>query len=648
MRKPCSAPLAMIVVLAMMLFACTSSQHRAVLDCADSLMNARPDSALTLLSALLPDTNQMRKGDLMRFHLLRTNAENKCDTVLTARHAALMRRVCDYYDHKASPFWGDERGASRMLAHYLLGRCYDDMGEAPAALREFTHATEIADTAENGCVFFLLSNIFYQRARLFLYQMLLPEAIDSYGRAEQSAYQGGDTLLGISCHEHMASAYFMENRHDSVLIVCKYAMKEYRKHGYIRQSYNSYPLIASILTKQGSTELASSFMKEYEQESGLFDKHGEIEKGREDYYSVKGDYLTAIGQYDSARHYYMKLLQTGCNLNSTEAASKGLFKLYEKMNIPDSIAKYARFYCEANDSSYHQTYTEELVKANSMYNYNRLERLAAKKTLQSLRLKNTIYILMAILSIVLVCLALVSLWVTRKRRENERQYVKLNIEYNSLLMEYRISEKQKNEIARQMSGQQALLAETIANYEKQMSYYVSRQETNNDRYLEMLNKYRDSQRQMSFLQSQFEKEIEVKTIQNTELRMRLSQFIAEDSSDSPSWSAEQALMSYEIVREFHQMALHLTIPIERKWKELEELVSMHLTDFYQRITDPQFGLNETEKRMAILIRLQFIVSECYVLLNKTKQNASNIRSSINKKLFGKSGTKGLDNEIGMI
>ena len=96
------------------------------------------------------------------------------------------------------------------------------------------------------------------------------------------------------------------------------------------------------------------------------------------------------------------------------------------------------------------------------------------------------------------------------------------------------------------------------------------------------------------------------------------------------------------------MALHLTILIERKWKELEELVSMHLTDFYQRITDPQFGLNETEKRMAILIRLQFIVSECYVLLNKTKQNASNIRSSINKKLFGKSGTKGLDNEIGMI
>ena len=36
----------------------------------------------------------MSRRDLMRYYLLRTNAENKCDTVLTARHAALMRRVC--------------------------------------------------------------------------------------------------------------------------------------------------------------------------------------------------------------------------------------------------------------------------------------------------------------------------------------------------------------------------------------------------------------------------------------------------------------------------------------------------------------------------------------------------------------------------
>ena len=100
----------------------------------DSLVNARPDSALTLLNSIAQDTAEMSRRDLMRYYLLRTNAENKCDTVLTARHAALMRRVCDYYDNTTST---RREANNRMLAHYLLGRCYDDMGEAPAALEEF-------------------------------------------------------------------------------------------------------------------------------------------------------------------------------------------------------------------------------------------------------------------------------------------------------------------------------------------------------------------------------------------------------------------------------------------------------------------------------------------------------------------------------
>ena len=54
----------------------------------DSLVNACPDSALTLLNSIARDTAEMSRRDLMRYYLLRTNAENKCDTVLTARHAA--------------------------------------------------------------------------------------------------------------------------------------------------------------------------------------------------------------------------------------------------------------------------------------------------------------------------------------------------------------------------------------------------------------------------------------------------------------------------------------------------------------------------------------------------------------------------------
>ena len=96
----------------------------------DTLVNARPDSALTLLYGMARDTAEMSRRDLMRYYLLRTNAENKCDTVLTARHAALMRRVCDYYDRHSSK----REANNRMLAHYLLGRCYSDMGGSPRSI----------------------------------------------------------------------------------------------------------------------------------------------------------------------------------------------------------------------------------------------------------------------------------------------------------------------------------------------------------------------------------------------------------------------------------------------------------------------------------------------------------------------------------
>ena len=227
--------IAAVPIILIALAACHDPSPLGRLGGVDSLVNSRPDSALTLLNGMARDTAKMSRRDLMRYYLLRTNAENKCDTVLTARHAALMRRVCDYYDRHSSPRGGRE-GA--MLAHYLLGRCYDDMGEAPAALREFGNAIQQADTTRADCDFILLSNIYYQNAHLLLYQMVLPEAINSYKKAEAAAYRGGDTLRALSCLEHTTSAYYMMNEYDSVLSVCNHIMHEYRKCGNSR----AYPI----------------------------------------------------------------------------------------------------------------------------------------------------------------------------------------------------------------------------------------------------------------------------------------------------------------------------------------------------------------------------------------------------------------------
>ena len=601
-----------VIAVLLLLMACHDTSPLGRLGGIDSLVNARPDSALTLLNSIARDTAEMSRRDLMRYYLLRTNAENKCDTVLTARHAALMLRVCDYYDRHSSPRGGRE-GA--MLAHYLLGRCYSDMGEAPAALREFGNAIQQADTTRADCDFILLSNIYYQNAHLLLYQMVLPEAINSYRKAEAAAYRGRDTLRALSCLEHTTSAYYMMNEYDSVLSVCNHVMHEYRKCGNSRAYYNVIPVMAQVLTQQGKTRKAGELFKEYEARSGLFGTGGEIEKGREAYYSMKGDYLLSAGDYESAKLYYMKLMQIGGNLNRTEAAAKGLFEVYQKLQVPDSISKYARLYCQANDSAYRHTYTKEMVRSKAMYDYSRLERAANDKSLEAERHKNLVYLLVVILSLMATISTVVYIISWKARKQKVFEFARMNLQYSTLLNQF-------NETTLRIERLQA----------------EAREET-----VKMAEKYRVSQKNMSDIKNRYEKEIGRYKKEIDDLNVQLSKFRDAGSLGTPIHNGEP--LHYVVVNRLHQMAGKMETPSEKDWNDLENIVSKHHSPFYSYITDPDKALSILEKRVAILIRLGFIVSECCILLKSSSQSLSNARGRINRKLFNGKGATGLDNSI---
>jgi tetratricopeptide (TPR) repeat protein len=634
----------MIVVLAMMLIACTSPQHRAVLDSADSLMNARPDSALTLLNALLPDTTRMSKGDLMRFHLLRTNAENKCDTVLTARHAALMRRVCDYYDHKASPFWGDERGASRMLAHYLLGRCYSDMGEAPAALREYTHATEIADTTDKHCDFILLSNIYYQDARLLLYQMILPDALRCYHQAEHFAYRGRDTLRAISCYEHSSEVYYMMDEPDSILAVCKQSISLYRHHGFQKESYNPIPLLIKVLTDKGEIKTVGDYLEEYEEKSGLFNSNGDIEPGREMYYYMKGEYLLSCRRYSEAEQQFRKLFSHNDDNNNVEAASKGLFHLYQQLQIADSIAKYAQLYCNANDSSFSHIYTGEMVRAKAMYDYGRLESVANAKSLEAARNKNLVFLLGLVLSLLTAIFTVIYAYIWKVNKQKRLVYTRMNLQYITLLNQHNETNERLERLQAEANDRLSEMSDRIQQQEIDIQEYQRQEKTNDEKLKAMVDKYRVSQKHLSDAQNRSQKEIEAKKKEIETLNLRLLEFQDEDCHDDEKLN-EEAPLHFVIVRRLHQMAANGEAPKEKDWEDLVHVVSKNLHSFYSYITDKEKDLSELEIKMGILIRLDFIVSECCILLDKTSQSVTNIRTKINRKLFNCKGTKSLKNNI---
>lgn len=111
---------------------------------------------------------------------------------------------------------------------------------------------------------------------------------------------------------------------------------------------------------------------------------------------------------------------------------------------------------------------------------------------------------------------------------------------------------------------------------------------------------------------------------------------------------EQALLECAIVRRLHKHAAKLISTASSEWEELYIVTEEHLKDFYSKITDPQNGLTTKETNVCILTKLKFSPNEIAVLTDMSKQRVSNIRSSINKKLFNEEGTRTLDRNIGKI
>ena len=94
---------------------------------ADSLMNhEQADSAFRMLCGMNAEAESMPDALQMRHLLLRSNAQNKVDSLFTSD--SIGNVLVEYYDQYGTP-------NEQMLAHYIKGCAYRDMGDQPATLR---------------------------------------------------------------------------------------------------------------------------------------------------------------------------------------------------------------------------------------------------------------------------------------------------------------------------------------------------------------------------------------------------------------------------------------------------------------------------------------------------------------------------------
>ena len=308
----------------------------------------------------------------------------------------------------------DEHGTpnDRLLAHYLLGLAYYDHGEAPMALQCYQDAAECADTTAADCDYAQLARVYGQMGVIYYQQNLISQQIGVIKKAVKYLQITGDTLNAMFIYEHLCAAYERVGNLDSAVSIIDSIVRWHDQHGYLKYSAIASGRKATLLVGKHEINEVGICMSKYERLSELFDHLGNIESGREIYYHTKGQYYLDKDNLDSAEYWFRKELKDGRDYNNQNAASKGLARLYEIKQIPDSAAKYYSYAYAMNDSIYAKMAIDEIERMAALYDYSRHQELAKKKSEEAADMTKKLWI--SISSLLLLCMIVCWLYIARK------------------------------------------------------------------------------------------------------------------------------------------------------------------------------------------------------------------------------------------
>ena len=471
----------------------------------------------------------------------------------------------------------------RMRACYLMGSVWRDRGNSPLALQYFRDAIGEADTTATDCDYTQVSRIYAQIARLFDKQRYPQMELEQWKQAMRYALLAKDTLMYIQCQEYIGDAYFLLGKEDSVLYFTQQAYEAYLKYGRKDWAAATQIVIADYYLKHDSLANAKQALDEYRNGSGFFEGDGNVSSGYEIFYYYIGEYYEKMTRLDSAVFYYRKLLNYPADIMNAESGYKGLMSVYTRMHEVDSVAKYAQLFANANDTANLRNSANEISRTQALYDYSESQRIAVEKSEENQRLWMG-------LCVCFVVLMFAGMWIYLYERKQKTSRMLANRKYTDLMMQYHQATEE---------------LQSIRSYKQQF-------------------------------QQQKEEEIE-------KLRQMLDAYQTNTHADQ--WELEQSLLQHDIVKRMHQHAYKLVVPSDAEWNDLQGVVEKSLPEFYAKLSANEAQLTDQEWKVCLLVKLNFIPSELTVLLNLSKQRVTNIRTHLNQKLFGESGSRTFDSNL---
>ena len=575
-------------LIACILSACGPDKHaESIITEAEQLLNSKPDSALVVLEEIRDSKADWPHSQQMHYELVYAQAQNKAFVNFTTDSIVLS--LVDYYERHGN-------ANEQMMANYMAGCAYRDLEDALSALKYLNRAVDAVDENDEDCDLNTLMRVYSQMGGLYQRVAAFENERIADSNAERLAWQICDTLSALRLMRLRASTLYDALQQSEALMILDSIVQFCNEHGLPEQTKNIYPMRIKYHIQTNNASCADSLLREYESKMGIRPSTRDEDIVDITYFYRKGLYYNLVEQPDSAIQMFKRLLQlinkrplyTVDRHELREGSYQGLTEAYSLKHNSDSVIKYANLYCQWNDSSTRAKSSEHLLRYQSLYNYTKIQEQALKAEQKASRLRVT----MILLVVMGIAIAIIAWSIYQKRLKKERQkQIETNKGYQSLLHEI------------EKSAEELQLVKT------------------------------DSER------FQREKESEIQKLQ-TALAM-----YQDNEQSVEQWSDERAIFACDIAKRLHSLSSHAQKATPNELNCLLVTAQNAFPKFYANITDASKGLSHTEIVISILIRFRFIPSEISLLLGLSSQRITNLKSSVNQKLFGTQGAKTLDSHL---
>ena len=522
-----------------------------------------------LLFLLLSACTSKSQYDAMRRGLDSLNERNRSDQPFTA---ADVQPYVDFFDSHGT-------SNDQLLAYYLLGRSYHEQGEAPMALKYYQQAIECADTTSSDCDYAQLCRVYGQMSELYYWQSLYHNQLDSEIKAYKYALLANDSITAFIIETSMIEVYKELHETSTAINLSEKVFSEFMDIDEEQQAAISQSAILSEYLNLKQYKKAKDIIDLYVSKSGLFDKEGNIEKGREIFFYLEGRYYLETNNLDSAEYFFRKELHDGNDFNNQNAGAKGLALLYQEKNMPDSAAKYALYAYEMNDSLFAHTATETVERMHAMYDYSNYQEIARKKTEEAREERLNRQIAIGSIVFIVLFFSFVTYFLIRKEKKGLKKYLSILQELKQMRYETKSLKLHETEYRKLILEKE----ERIAELEKYASKYG---------------------KQLYF------------TTANAERCLHES-------------------VTYKRIAAIAARGQRLT---DTDWKDISMIIAEYLPGFedFMEVNRPQLKANEYP--LCILLRMHFKAVEIAGMLNLSKSQVSQLCSDIMRKVFDKKGS----------